>query len=80
MLVKTMPSVEAQNRFGYLIDTAQREVVSVTRRGRTVAYVMSPEIIQDWLDGQLASQIEKQGFLSSSETNTFLQRIRNAHI
>ena len=36
-----MTSVEAQSRFGELIDRAQREPVSVTRRGRTVAYVVS---------------------------------------
>jgi prevent-host-death family protein len=79
MLVKTMPSVEAQNRFGFLIDTAQREVVSITRRGRPVAYVISPDIVQDWLDGQLATQAEKEGFLSVSESNNFLSHIRNAN-
>jgi hypothetical protein len=33
----TVTSVEAQNRFGELIDRSQREPVEVTRRGRTVA-------------------------------------------
>lgn len=37
----TVTSVEAQSRFGELIDRAQREPVEVTRRGRTVAYVVS---------------------------------------
>lgn len=73
-----MPSVEAQNRFGYLIDTAQREMVSVTRRGRTVAYVMSPEVAQDWIDAQLAIQAEQAGFLSIEETADFLNSIRDA--
>ncbi len=36
-----MTSVEAQNRFGELIDRAQREPIEITRRGRTVAYVVS---------------------------------------
>ena len=39
----TMASVEAQNGFGNLLDKAQRQMVSVTRRGRAVALVMSPE-------------------------------------
>jgi len=39
MIVVT--SVEAQNRFGELLDRAQREPVAVTRHGRTVAYVVS---------------------------------------
>jgi prevent-host-death family protein len=37
----TITSVEAQNRFGELIDRSQREPVEITRRGRTVAYVLS---------------------------------------
>jgi prevent-host-death family protein len=37
----TVTSVEAQNRFGELIDRSQREPIEVTRRGRTVAYVVS---------------------------------------
>ncbi len=39
MIVVT--SVEAQSRFGELIDRAQREPVAITRRGRPVAYVVS---------------------------------------
>jgi prevent-host-death family protein len=37
-----MTSVEAQNHFGMLLDTAQREPVTITRRGRPVAYLFSP--------------------------------------
>ncbi|TAF99630.1 MAG: type II toxin-antitoxin system Phd/YefM family antitoxin [Burkholderiales bacterium] len=36
----TLSSLQAQNKFGELIDTAQREPVAITRRGRTVAYVI----------------------------------------
>ena len=38
-----MTSVEAQNRFGELIDRAQREPIEITRRGRPVAYVLSEQ-------------------------------------
>jgi antitoxin Phd len=38
MIVVT--SVEAQHRFGELIDQAQREPIEITRRGRPVAYVV----------------------------------------
>jgi prevent-host-death family protein len=41
--MKTMTSVDAQNHFGLLLDTVQREPVTITRRGRPVAYLMSPE-------------------------------------
>ena len=40
MITKT--SAEAQNNFGQLLDTAQREPVAITRHGRPAAYVISP--------------------------------------
>lgn len=47
--MRTVTSVEAQNRFGELIDSAQREPVTITRRGRPVAFVLSPEDMKDLL-------------------------------
>jgi prevent-host-death family protein len=41
--VITITSVEAQNRFGQLLDTVQRETVIVTRHGRPAAYIISSE-------------------------------------
>jgi prevent-host-death family protein len=41
--MKTMTSVEAQNHFGLLLDSAQREPITITRRGRPVAYLFSPQ-------------------------------------
>jgi prevent-host-death family protein len=40
--MRTVTSVEAQNRFGELLDNAQREPITITRRGRPVAFVLSP--------------------------------------
>jgi prevent-host-death family protein len=40
--MKNLTSVEAQNRFGELLDSAQREPVAITRRGRTAAFMISP--------------------------------------
>lgn len=40
--MNTVTSVDAQNRFGELLDLVQREPVTITRRGRTVAFVVSP--------------------------------------
>ena len=39
----TMTSVEAQNRFGQLLDAAQREPIIITRHGRTAAFIVSPK-------------------------------------
>jgi prevent-host-death family protein len=38
----TMTSLEAQNQFGTLLDTSQREPVMITRRGRPMSMVISP--------------------------------------
>ncbi len=46
----SITSVEAQNRFGQLLDTVQREPVSITRHGRPAAFVVSPQDMDDLLD------------------------------
>ncbi|GAC1378007.1 MAG: hypothetical protein NVS3B3_21730 [Aquirhabdus sp.] len=74
----TMASVEAQNSFGNLLDKAQRQMVSVTRRGRAVALVMSPEVLEDYVDARLAMQAENEGFATDEETKAFLTSIHNA--
>ncbi|MBK5962690.1 prevent-host-death protein [Thiocystis minor] len=43
-------SVEAQSRFGELIDRAQREPIEITRRGRTVAFVVSDHDLKELID------------------------------
>ena len=43
----TVTSVEAQNRFGQLLDTVQREPVTITRHGRTAAFMVSPQDMQE---------------------------------
>jgi antitoxin Phd len=48
----TVTSVEAQNRFGQLIDTAQRETVTVTRHGRPAAFIVSPRDMEELLDSR----------------------------
>jgi antitoxin Phd len=44
-----MTSAEAQNQFGKLLDTAQREPVAITRHGRTAAFVVSPRDMEEIL-------------------------------
>jgi prevent-host-death family protein len=48
----TISSAEAQNRFGQLIDMAQRETVSITRHGRPAAFVVSPRDMEDLLSAR----------------------------
>ena len=44
-----MTSVEAQNRFGQLLDTVQRETVAITRHGRPTAFIVSPREMEELL-------------------------------
>ena len=46
----TVSSLEAQNRFGQLLDTAQREPVTLTRHGRTAGFIVSPQDMADLQD------------------------------
>ena len=41
-------SMEAQNRFGQLLDTVQREPVTITRHGRVAAFMVSPQDMDDF--------------------------------
>ena len=43
----TVTSVEAQNRFGQLLDMAQREPVTITRHGRAAAFIVSPQDMEE---------------------------------
>ncbi|MGA2047113.1 MAG: type II toxin-antitoxin system Phd/YefM family antitoxin [Terracidiphilus sp.] len=47
-----MTSAEAQNRFGQLLDTAQREPVAITRHGRPTAFIVSPREMDDLLNAR----------------------------
>ena len=48
----TVTSVEAQNRFGQLLDTAQREPVTITRHGRTAAFLVSPQDMEELINAR----------------------------
>ena len=88
----TITSVEAQNRFGELIDRSQREPIEITRRGRTVAYVVSEhdmaelesikkrrEEAAQWYAryrSQVASQPPTAPALNDDEVNTLVHALR----
>lgn len=74
----TLTSSEAQNTFGTVIDKSQREIVSVTRRGRVATLIMSPEVLEDYVDARLAMQAAEQGFATDEETAEFLSALQHA--
>lgn len=55
----TLTSVEAQNRFGQLLDAAQREPVTITRRGRAVAMMVAPQDFAELLRARSQSAAGK---------------------
>lgn len=60
----TFTSAEAQNRFGQLLDTAQRETVAITRHGRPAAFLVSPQEMAELLEarrrrGKAVVELEK---------------------
>ena len=46
--MKTIPAGEAKNRFGVLMDTAQREAVAISKKGRPVAVVMPMQEYEEY--------------------------------
>jgi prevent-host-death family protein len=48
----TLTSVEAQDKFGELLDTVQREPVTITRHGRPIAFIVSPQDMDELLDAR----------------------------
>lgn len=59
----TMTSLDAQNQFGTLIDASQRQPVTVTRRGRPVAVVLSYE---DYLQKKKTIPYEVAQYISQN--------------
>ena len=45
-------SADAQNRFGQLLEMAQREPVAITRHGRTAGFVIAPQDMEILLDAR----------------------------
>jgi antitoxin Phd len=48
--MSTMTSAEAQNHFGQLLETAQREAVVITRHGRPAVFVVSSREMADLVE------------------------------
>jgi antitoxin Phd len=73
---------EAKNEFGRLLDTARREAVTIEKRGRPVAVLVSIEEyerlqeVEDSLWAEKAKEAEKGGFLSVAESKDFLNELR----
>ena len=78
----TFAASDAKNNFGKLIDAAQRSPVSIKRRGRPVAFVISPADMEAFEDAQLgarAMEIMRTGkSLGVKASEAYLRKILNA--
>ena len=78
----TFDASVAKNNFGKLIDAAQRSPVAINRRGRRVAFVISPadmESIEDFYLGMRATEIMRTGkSLGVKASEKYLKKILHA--
>jgi prevent-host-death family protein len=82
--MRTMSAKEAKDAFGLLLDTAQREPVTITKKGREVAVLVSKadferlEALEDAYWGRRAEEARKEGFVGVEESEKFLNELANA--
>ena len=85
----TVSSIEAQNRFGQLLDSVQREPVTITRHGRTAAFIVSPRDMADLQDIKVKRTLAAQWFedffvqaeaAKSSDMHTAARQLTDADV
>lgn len=73
--MKTMSSLDAQSKFGTLLDSSQREPITITRRGRPIAVVQAFEDFQAPLPSAHLARFIGQNFpLRGKEAGDALRR------
>ena len=83
-----IPAAVAKNRFGEMLDTAQREPVIIQKHGRTVAVLLSGRDYEEYqrlvgLDdawwGERAMKVIKRGeFLGAEKSKKYMDSILHA--
>lgn len=77
--INSFNASEAKNNFGRLIDAAQTQPIAIKRRGRNVAFVISPdnmEAIEDFYLGMYAKKAMTHGkFIGVKKTRAFLDSV-----
>lgn len=82
--MKTVAARDAKNRFGELLDTAQREPVTIEKKGRPVAVMVSLEKYQRYEDledaawAARATAAARKGFIGVSKSQALLQELLDA--
>ena len=83
-----IPATAAKNRFGELLDTAQREPVIIQKHGRTVAVLLSGRDYEEyqrlvglddaWWGEQAMKVLKHPKFIGPEKTRKFFDEILNA--
>ncbi len=82
--MKTFAASEAKNEFGRLLDTAQREPVTIEKKGRPVAVVLSLEeyerleALDDAWWAARADEAAEEGFIGPEEGEKLMRDLLNA--
>jgi prevent-host-death family protein len=82
--MKILGASEAKNRFGEMLDLARREPVQISKKGRSVAVVLSIEEYERFSDlenellGLKAEKTRHEGFIGITESESLLSEILNA--
>ena len=83
-----IPAAKAKNRFGEMLDTAQREPVIIQKHGRTVAVLLSGRDYEEyqrlvglddaWWGEQAMKVLKNPKFIGPEKTRKFFDEILNA--
>jgi len=82
--MKVLAAAEAKNNFGKMIDAAQREPITIAKKGRAIAVVLSMEeyakleALENEFWVNKAKLAVKEGFIGAKESFNLLQGILNA--
>lgn len=80
--MQTFSATTAKAKLGLILDTAQREPVTIEKQGRPYAVVIPIEayqILEDYYLILRAEEAKKEGFLSIEESEAVLNKLRKKH-
>lgn len=49
---------------------------TLTKRGRIISLIMSPEVLNDYIEGHIAIEIKNSGMLDKQASKTLLDKFR----
>lgn len=82
--MKIFASKQAKDHFGELLDTAQREPITIEKKGRPVAVVLSledykrMELAEDAFWAMKANMAAREGFIGEQKSENLIKDLLNA--